>query len=47
LTIQSVNLVEEGTLRAVVEATYPLDKYHKALKRAQENARNGKILFVP
>jgi NADPH:quinone reductase-like Zn-dependent oxidoreductase len=40
-------LVEQGAMGAVVEATYPLDQYQKALQHAQQNARAGKVLFVP
>ena len=40
-------LVEEGTIGAVVEATYPLDQFQEALRHAQRNARTGKVLFVP
>jgi NADPH:quinone reductase-like Zn-dependent oxidoreductase len=42
-----VELVEQGRLSAVVEATYPLHQYQRALQHAQKNARAGKILFVP
>jgi NADPH:quinone reductase-like Zn-dependent oxidoreductase len=40
-------LVTEGALRSVVEATYPLDQYQNALRHAQKSARGGKVLFVP
>jgi NADPH:quinone reductase-like Zn-dependent oxidoreductase len=40
-------LVEQGAMRAGVEATYPLDQYQKALRHAQQNGRGGKVLFVP
>jgi len=42
-----VELVEQGAIAAVVEATYPLDQYEQALRHAQQNARTGKVLFVP
>jgi NADPH:quinone reductase-like Zn-dependent oxidoreductase len=41
------DLIERGVIRAVVEATYPLDQYQQALRHAQKNARSGKVLFVP
>jgi NADPH:quinone reductase-like Zn-dependent oxidoreductase len=40
-------LVEQGAISAVIEATYPLDQYQQALRHAQKNARAGKVLFVP
>jgi NADPH:quinone reductase-like Zn-dependent oxidoreductase len=40
-------LVAGGAIRAVVEATYPLDQYQQALRHAQKNGRTGKILFIP
>jgi NADPH:quinone reductase-like Zn-dependent oxidoreductase len=42
-----VELVNQGVLRANVAATYPLEQYQKALRHAQGDARNGKILFLP
>jgi NADPH:quinone reductase-like Zn-dependent oxidoreductase len=42
-----VELVDRGVMRANVAATYPLDEYQKALRHAQTDARNGKVLFVP
>jgi NADPH:quinone reductase-like Zn-dependent oxidoreductase len=42
-----VELVDEGVLRANVAATYPLEQYQEALRHLQNDARNGKILFVP
>ena len=42
-----VELVDEGVLRANVAATYPLERYQDALRHVQNDARNGKILFVP
>jgi 2-desacetyl-2-hydroxyethyl bacteriochlorophyllide A dehydrogenase len=40
-------LVEKGAIGAVVEATYPLDEYRKALQHAQTSERSGKVLFTP
>ncbi len=42
-----LGLVERGALRANVEATYSLDQYQPALRHAQNDARHGKVLFVP
>jgi NADPH:quinone reductase-like Zn-dependent oxidoreductase len=42
-----VELVNQGVMRANVEATYPLDQYQEALRHAQGDTRNGKVLFVP
>jgi NADPH:quinone reductase-like Zn-dependent oxidoreductase len=42
-----VELVDEGVLRADVAATYPLERYQDALRHVQNDARKGKILFVP
>ena len=42
-----VELVDEGVLRANVAATYRLEQYQEALRHVQNDARNGKILFVP
>jgi NADPH:quinone reductase-like Zn-dependent oxidoreductase len=42
-----VELVDEGVLRANLAATYPLERYQDALRHVQNDARNGKILFVP
>ncbi len=40
-------LVAQGTLRAAVEATYPLAEYRTALAHAARSGRSGKVLFVP
>lgn len=40
-------LVAEGVLRAPVDATFPLEKIHEALKRAMEGGRQGKVLLTP
>ncbi|MFC3499434.1 zinc-dependent alcohol dehydrogenase family protein [Micromonospora krabiensis] len=40
-------LVEEGVLRAEVEATYPLERFAEALAHAGRERRSGKILFTP
>jgi NADPH:quinone reductase-like Zn-dependent oxidoreductase len=42
-----VELVDEGVFHANVAATYPLERYQEALRHVQNDARNGKILFVP
>jgi NADPH:quinone reductase-like Zn-dependent oxidoreductase len=39
-------LVENGTLAAPVEATYPLADYRKAIEHAARNDRQGKVLFT-
>jgi len=41
------DLVAQGQIRADVEATYPLAEHTKAFLHAQQNGRNGKILFTP
>lgn len=41
------DLVRQGVLGAVVEATYPLAQYRTALQHAQQTARSGKVLFTP
>ncbi len=40
-------LVAEGTLGAIVEATYPLEEYATALRHATREQREGKVLFTP
>lgn len=40
------DLVEQGVLKAAVEATYPIDQYREALAHAQRPGRTGKILFT-
>jgi NADPH:quinone reductase-like Zn-dependent oxidoreductase len=39
-------LVENGTLAAPVEATYPLAHYREAIGHATRNDRHGKVLFT-
>jgi NADPH:quinone reductase-like Zn-dependent oxidoreductase len=41
------DLISQGAIGAVVEATYPLDQYRAALQHAQQTGRSGKILFTP
>jgi NADPH:quinone reductase-like Zn-dependent oxidoreductase len=41
------DLVEQGVLRADIEATYPLERYQEALAHARRTGRSGKVLFVP
>jgi trans-2-enoyl-CoA reductase len=40
-------LMHAGELAVPVAATLPLADFEKALERAQDSARDGKILFVP
>jgi NADPH:quinone reductase-like Zn-dependent oxidoreductase len=40
-------LVEQGVLKAPVEATYSLQDHQAALSHAARPERTGKILFVP
>ncbi|MEV4756032.1 zinc-dependent alcohol dehydrogenase family protein [Micromonospora sp. NPDC049559] len=40
-------LVEQGVLKAKVEATYPLERFAEALAHAGRERRSGKILFTP
>ncbi|MGH9010094.1 MAG: zinc-dependent alcohol dehydrogenase family protein [Acidimicrobiia bacterium] len=40
------NLVADGTLRAPVAATYPLEQYRDALAHAAQTERAGKVLFA-
>jgi NADPH:quinone reductase-like Zn-dependent oxidoreductase len=40
-------LLDEGVLHAEVDSTYPLDDHQRALARARENGRSGKVLFTP
>lgn len=40
-------LVEQGVLKAPVEATYPLKDHRSALAHAAKAERSGKVLFVP
>lgn len=40
------NLVEQGVLSAVVEATFPLSDYKAAFEQARKPGRNGKVLFT-
>jgi NADPH:quinone reductase-like Zn-dependent oxidoreductase len=39
--------VEQGVIKAAVEATYPLDRFREALAHAGRTERSGKILFTP
>jgi NADPH:quinone reductase-like Zn-dependent oxidoreductase len=39
-------LVEDGTISAAVEATYPLTDYREAFARARKPQRSGKVLFT-
>ena len=39
-------LVEQRAIGTVVEATYPLDQYQKAIRHAEKAARTGKVLFT-
>ncbi|GAA0389343.1 zinc-dependent alcohol dehydrogenase family protein [Microbispora corallina] len=41
------DLVEQGVLKAPVEATYPLRDHRAALAHAARAERSGKVLFVP
>ena len=41
------DLISQGAIGAVIEATYPLDQYQAALRHAQQTGRSGKILFTP
>jgi len=41
------DLIGQGAIGAVIEATYPLDQYQAALRHAQETGRSEKILFTP
>jgi trans-2-enoyl-CoA reductase len=40
-------LVAEGTLRAPVDATFPLENIREALARTMESGRQGKVLLTP
>lgn len=40
-------LVADGTLRAPVDATFPLENIKEALARALEGGRQGKVLLTP
>jgi NADPH:quinone reductase-like Zn-dependent oxidoreductase len=40
------DLVEQGILRADVEATYPISRYREAFAHAQRTERSGKVLFT-
>ncbi|HEY2838412.1 MAG TPA: zinc-dependent alcohol dehydrogenase family protein [Pirellulales bacterium] len=44
---QLIGLVADGTLKAEIEATYPLDKIKDALAHAMQPERSGKILLTP
>ncbi len=39
-------LVADGTLKAPVEATYPLEEYQTAFEHARRAGRGGKVLFT-
>jgi len=39
--------LRDGTLRAPVEATYPIEEIKAALVHAQRGGRNGKVLVLP
>ncbi|WP_224372692.1 zinc-dependent alcohol dehydrogenase family protein [Hyalangium versicolor] len=39
--------VAEGTLRAAVDATFPLENVREALARSLEGGRDGKVLLTP
>jgi NADPH:quinone reductase-like Zn-dependent oxidoreductase len=39
--------LRDGTLRAPVEATYPIDEIKAALVHAQRGGRDGKVLVLP
>lgn len=41
-----IKMVARGQLSAPVEARYPLQAWREALLHADQNARNGKVLFV-
>jgi NADPH:quinone reductase-like Zn-dependent oxidoreductase len=40
-------MVADGTLRAAVDATFPLENVREALTRALEGGRQGKVLLTP
>ncbi|RKH45328.1 zinc-dependent alcohol dehydrogenase family protein [Corallococcus sicarius] len=40
-------LMSVGTLQAPVDGTFPLERIHDAVARAQEPGRNGKIILTP
>ncbi|NMO21287.1 zinc-dependent alcohol dehydrogenase family protein [Pyxidicoccus fallax] len=40
-------LIADGTLKAPVEATFPLENIQDALARAMEGGRGGKVLLTP
>ena len=42
-----IKLVADGTLKAHVEATYPLSRIKDALAHAMQASRDGKILLIP
>ena len=42
---QLAKLVTDGTLRAPVEARFPLEEYREAIRRSSKFRRAGKILF--
>lgn len=44
---QIVPLLNDGTLRVAVEATYPLEKFTDAIAHAAAESRKGKVLLVP
>jgi NADPH:quinone reductase-like Zn-dependent oxidoreductase len=39
-------LLDDGTLHADVDATFPLDRYQAAIERAAAGGRSGKVLLV-
>jgi NADPH:quinone reductase-like Zn-dependent oxidoreductase len=42
-----ISLISDGTLKAEIETTYPLDKIKDALTHAMQPERTGKILLTP
>lgn len=42
-----ISLISDGTLKAEIETTYPLDKIKEALTHAMQPERSGKILLTP
>lgn len=46
LFAEIIPLVASGTIKAEVEATYPLERVHEALAHALRGERNGKILLT-
>jgi len=44
---QLISMIADGTLKAEIEATYPLEKIKDALTHAMQPERSGKILLTP